>query len=115
MSIYYFLPALSGVLIGTIITVFLTKILGTPKATLLNAVILVAGFTLLTAFVAGFGLDLMTTIFWVNFIGYFLILKVYPVPWYMGLMFTFINFAIGSTVSLVLAPNLVKVIVNLIY
>jgi len=115
MALYYLLPTLTGVFLGTILTTILTKVTATPRATVINALTLATGYTFLTFLLntvlpnAAFSFILFVIL------TYFLILKIYPISHTMGAVFVILNFVFSVTLSVLFVPFFAEAAISFLF
>jgi len=114
MTLYYVMPLLTSMLLGTLLTAFLTKALGNPNGTVLNAILLITS-SIATVFVfTALIPESIFTIFIIYIIQLIIIMNLYKVDLFNGLFFVFVNFAFGTTISEILAKPVANLILSIL-
>lgn len=115
MAIYYFIPILVSLFIGTLINRFLTGIMGNPIASFPRAFFFTLSKLCWLYFLGTF---FYFYDYWIVllFIGYYFLFKwMYRVPFTRGLRFLFFSTVFSVSVQLILASHFEGIAAEFIY
>ena len=114
MTLYYIMPLLTNILLGTILISSLTKLLNHPKGTLLNGFFLILGNVAAVFIFTALLPESVFTLIAIYGTQLIIIMKIYDADLFMGLLFLLVGFVFGTTIAEILAKPVANLIMSIL-